>query len=455
VLSTVAITVLFDPVRHRVQHFVDRRFYRRKYQTERTFNAFAERLPNMVQLQDLTDGLLDVVEQTLQPSQLIFWLRDETKTISVWLGGDTKTALNGPNNTLKTGQDKNEVDLNDPLFALLESHKGVQNLMRLDFDSPVLANFKAHQMQYALPFISQSELIGILTFSPPEAEDYSRDEINLLNNLATQVAPAIRVAQLVHQQQIQSRRRFRIEQELKVAHQTQQTLLPKAAPDLANWHIETYYQSAREVGGDFYDFIALDNNRWGVVIADVTDKGVPAAMVMAATRSLISAIAPRCQHPHQVLEEVNRQLRPIIPQRMFVTCFYAILTPATGQLEFANAGHDPPHWRRQSGIEEIGLPGFPLGLVDEAQYPSQEIALSPQESLLFYSDGLVEAHNPAREMFGFERVEQILYHGPNGTGSLIHSLLKALNRFTGPDWEQEDDVTLVTLTRTDLPRNEF
>src|SRR6185437_9133225 len=132
----------------------------------------------------------------------------------------------------------------------------------------------------------------------------------LLNNLATQAAPAVRVAQLVHQQQIEARERERIEQELRVARHIQQTLLPKELPSLPGWEVSAYYQPARAVGGDFYDFLPLADGKLGLVVGDVTDKGVPAALLMATTRSILRAAGQSLTSPGEVLERVNDLLCP-------------------------------------------------------------------------------------------------------------------------------------------------
>src|SRR5213078_3913657 len=181
-------------------------------------------------------------------------------------------------------------------------------------------------------------------------QDYSTDDRKLLNSLAAQAAPALQVAQLVRRQEAEARSRERIDQELRVATLIQQNFLPKQLPDLPGWHVSAYYRPAREVGGDFYDFVELPEGQIGLVIGDVTDKGVPAAMVMAATRSVLRASAQRLVSPGEVLERVNELLCPDIPEKMFVTCLYAVLDRSSGQLVYANAGHNVPY---VDGSEEV------------------------------------------------------------------------------------------------------
>ena len=202
---------------------------------------------------------------------------------------------------------------------------------KLHLDSPTLRALKAAKIKLVIPLISQGELIGVLNLGHRLSEqDYSAYDRKLLSDLATQAAPAVRVAQLVREQQAAIQERERIEQELQVARLIQQTLLPKNLPELPGWQVAAYYQPARAVGGDFYDFFSFEDGRLGLVIGDVTDKGIPAALVMATTRSILRSAAQRLVSPGVALEHANDLLYPDIPARMFVTCLYAILDPATG-----------------------------------------------------------------------------------------------------------------------------
>ena len=346
-----------------------------------------------------------------------------------------------------------ELDIapNDPILAYLAGVSGVVEVEKLDLDSPALAKMREAGVKLLVPLVSQGELIGLLNLGPRlSQQEYSADDRKLLSDLATQTAPAVRVAQLVRQQQQEAKERERIEQELKVARLIQQTLLPKTLPEIPGYEVAAYYQPAREVGGDFYDFLTLDDDRLGLVVGDVTDKGVPAALVMATTRTMLRAAAQRLLSPGEVLQRVNDVLVQDIPPNMFVTCLYAILEPQSGRLLYANAGHDLPYRRRagrQGGADELRARGMPLGLMPGMGYEEKEMVLNRGESVLFYSDGLVEAHDPRREMFGFPRLQGLVGAHRTGGSSLISFLLSELARFTGEGWEQEDDITLVTLDR--------
>src|SRR5215203_2923180 len=251
--------------------------------------------------------------------------------------------------------------------------------------------------------------------------------------------------QLLEQERIE---RERIEQELQVARRIQRASLPKVVPTLKGWEISPYYQPAREVGGDFYDFFELQDGRLGIVVGDATGKGVPAALVMASARSMLRAVAQASDYsPGDVMRRVNDPLATDIPPNMFVTCFYCILDPKSGSLTYANAGHDLPYLHRNGAAEELRATGMPLGLMPQMGYEEKQTILEAGEAALLYSDGLVEAHDPTGEMFGFPRLRELIAeHGE--AGSLEEVLLEELYSFVGEGWEQEDDITLLTLRRS-------
>ncbi len=340
-----------------------------------------------------------------------------------------------------------EIAHDDPLLAYVEAAGEAVDVDALDLDSPALRELKAAGVRLAVPLVSQGELIGVLSLGPRLSEqDYSSDDRKLLHSLAGLTAPALRVGQLVREQQAAAATRQRYEQELEIARLIQQNFLPKELPDLDGWDIAAYYRPAREVGGDFYDVIPLPDGRIGFVVGDVTDKGVPAALVMSATRTILRATATRLIEPGAVLGYVNDHLCPDMPERMFVTCLYGVLEPATGLLRFANAGHDVPYVKTASGVVELRARGMPLGLLAGMSYEEKEMVLAHGDGVLMHSDGIVEAHTPEREMYGFPRLKETVGREPGGQ-RLIELVLADLDAFIGPDGEQEDDITMLTLVR--------
>jgi len=337
---------------------------------------------------------------------------------------------------------------NDPLVGYLLSAAGAVDITSLRLASPALKELQAAGVVLVVPLISSGSLVGLLSLGPRMSErGYSSDDLRLLNSLAGYAAPAMRVGQLVRQQEAEARNRERIEQELKVAQLIQQQFLPKSLPELPSWHVAAFYRPARTVGGDFYDFIELPDGRVMFVVGDVTDKGVPAALVMASTHALLRDAAPRLISPGAVLGHVNDMLCADIPAHMFVTCLALVLDPASGAAVFANAGHDVPYVRTQDGVAELRARGMPLGLMQGMAYEEKAFQFEPGDCALLHSDGLAEAHGPDREMFGFPRVAGLVGKGVSGE-SLIDLCLTELRGFTGADYEQEDDITLVSLQRS-------
>jgi predicted ester cyclase len=298
--------------------------------------------------------------------------------------------------------------------------------------------------------IQRGEFLGV----PPSGEvgTYSTIRINRIvgGKITDEWSEGSLLEMLLPSFEREIRARERVEQDLRVARSIQQASLPKEVPELEGWRIATYYQPAREVGGDFYDLFELEEGRVGVVVGDATGKGMPAALVVSAASSMLRAVAQafHSSSPGEVLSRVNEALVARIPPNMFVTCFYAILEPKSATLRYANAGHDLPYLRHSDGgAEELRARGMPLGLMPGMIYEEGEVSLREGESVLFYSDGLVEAHDPKGEMFGFPRLRALVAeHGEER--ELGEVLMEELYSFVGEGWEQEDDITLLTLRRS-------
>jgi serine phosphatase RsbU (regulator of sigma subunit)/anti-sigma regulatory factor (Ser/Thr protein kinase) len=340
-----------------------------------------------------------------------------------------------------------DIPESDPLLAYLQSAAGPVEVAKLELESPAVTALREAGVALIVPLVSQGELIGTLNLGPRLSEqDYSTDDRRLLTTLAAQAAPAIRVAQLVREQAHEAAERERMEQEMRVATLIQQQFLPRELPSLPQWQIAAYYGPARAVGGDFYDFIEMPGGRLGIAVGDVTDKGVPAALVMARTHSILRAEASRSDSPGEILARANALLEPEMPARMFVTCLFAILEPETGRIVMANAGHNLPYIRTDDGVIELRATGMPLGLMPDIHYEETEGVIAPGSNVLLYSDGLVEAHDASQQMYGFPRLRAAMTVDDAGS-ELLDRLLETLHQFTGADWEQEDDITLVTLRR--------
>jgi serine phosphatase RsbU (regulator of sigma subunit) len=440
VLSTLVLVVLFIPVRRYVQEFVDRRFYRRRYDAVKTVSSFSASLRNEVDLNRVIQRLEAVIHDTIYPTHCSTWLREED-------------AFQFHQSQIEKSQTEDEnaallIALDDPLIELFSSGPGTIGLEEIQVESKVIKPLVDGGYQLVVPLITQGELIGWLGLGARLSEQkYSFQDKVLLSRLAIQVAPTVRVAQLVAEQQSEAIERERLDQELLVASRIQTGLLPKQLPTIEGWHVSAFYQPARKVGGDFYEFEYFDDGRLGIFVGDVTDKGIPAALVMATTRTLLKAAAREFQSPGEVLARVNNLLVADIPDTMFVTCFYAILEPSAGKMVFSNAGHNLPFCLTDQEVIEIKAAGMPLGLMPDMAYDVHEMFIEPGNDLIFYSDGLVEAHNTDREMFGTQRLKKSFIEFSGKEGTLIDHLMQTLQDFIGADQDQEDDITIVGVKR--------
>lgn len=427
---TLAWAIMLEPLRRYVQRLIERHFNYRDREAVKAIEAFTATLREEIDLDQLQERFLSVIERTLRPYFIILWVQtnDEQQ---------------------EPGDATREISIadDDPFIAWALNHPGTLEVDRLHLDSPTLQDMKDQGAEVLLPLTSQGELLGLLILGPPlKGTAYSREARNTLKTLAPQVAPALRVAQMVREQKMQMKKSERIEHELRTAQAIQRTFLPKDVSAPAGWHLASYYQPAYEVGGDFYDFLSLGDGRLGIIVGDVAGKGIPAALVMAATRTMLRTAAQAQASPGKVFAYVNDLLYPDISAGMFVTCFYGLLDPKNGQLRYANAGHELPYRWHNGSLSELWATGMPLGMLPGNCYDEHETTLGPGDGLFLYSDGLVEAHNATREMFGIPRLKATLEERDAGT-PLIEFLLNELKSFTGEEGEQEDDVTLITLQR--------
>ncbi len=242
-----------------------------------------------------------------------------------------------------------------------------------------------------------------------------------------------------------------VAEERTLAGQIQSTFLPEAAPSLQGWEIAANLQPAREISGDFYDFVQLPDDRMALVIADVTNKGMGAALFMALSRTLIRTYAMRHpQDPHLVLQDVNRRILTDTHGGPYVTLLYVVIDPANGDLKYASAGHPPGYVLRDSAASELEMlprTGPPLGAYEEATWESGNLTLAPGDVLLLYTDGIPEAQNASREFFGTEQLEGVvLENRDQPVGIVVQNLFNRVQQFAG-EASRSDDITMIGIAR--------
>jgi serine phosphatase RsbU (regulator of sigma subunit) len=306
--------------------------------------------------------------------------------------------------------------------------------------------------ELAVPIRTKERAFGILRVTFRQPPLFAEDDAAILALMADHTAIALSNDELFRTQRVLEERErkraeaelARFEDELRVAREIQQALLPRELPDLPGWRIASYYEPARQVGGDFFDAFPLADGRSALVIGDASGKGIPAALLMATTRSVLRAAGANSSAPGAILATANEILCRAMPANMFVTCMILAVEPATGRIRYANAGHDMGYLRCDGAVTEIRARGMPLGLMPESIYEECEGTLPVRSTLLIYSDGIVEAHDQRSDMFGFGRLRSVV---GRADGDLIAAVLTELRTFTPPGWEQEDDITILTAER--------
>jgi GAF domain-containing protein len=296
------------------------------------------------------------------------------------------------------------------------------------------------------PLNIKAEFYGVLLtcdYETPSA--YQQKRIELLNGVAQQISLAIQDDHL-KQEMIG---RERMEQEIQLARQIQKTFLPEKLPKIKGWHLDLRWNTAREVGGDFYDVFASHNHKYAFTIADVSDKGMPAALYMTVTRTLLHSSAQGLTSPAKVLKQVNQQLMMDTQNGMFITAVFGFLDPHTGKIEFAIAGHNLPLIFRASTqqIERLPKGGMALGVLESAQFIDQNVILDEGDVFLLYTDGVTETFSPDGEIYGEQRLMDELKDAClNNEDEILETIQEKLKAFRAGD-SLTDDVTMVSFQR--------
>jgi serine phosphatase RsbU (regulator of sigma subunit) len=318
-------------------------------------------------------------------------------------------------------------------------HPDIATWPAIDAESP--------QSALCVPVRASEAVLGTMVLGRTSRErPFTAGDEKLLLGLAGQAGIALERAKLV---ELETRRQ-RLEEELAVAHRIQLTLLPSRTPVIPGWSFAATYEPARQVGGDFYDFLdhALGARRVGLVIADVTGKGVPAALMMAYSRAVVRAESMAGHPPPDVLARANRVIMQERQSRLFLSCFYAELDLDSGLLTYANAGHDAPLWivAADGTCRELEGSGVILGAFGDVKLEAREVRLAAGDSVVFYTDGVTEARDPEGQLFGEERLAAAVTGKQGGADRLLESVVGAVGDFTaGAD--QADDLTIVVVQR--------
>ena len=303
-----------------------------------------------------------------------------------------------------------------------------------------VANFGIRSMMCA-PLIWREESLGIIYLDSQTLGTFSKADLELLNGIAGQASLALGNARL--HREVLKRQQF--EQDLRLAERIQQSFLPKRIPKMPGFTFCARYDPAYEVGGDFYDFVRLPQDRLGIVVGDVSGKGIGAALYMARLTRDLRYFALAESDPGRVLMWMNRAVLESGQDDIFVTLVYVLLDSKTGMLTIANAGHMPPVVRRAAELDVRVLDkvsGLPLGVLPDADYESEQFQMRSADALMLYTDGLVEAMSPGKEMYGMQRLERAMARGPSDSQVVLERTLTDMQKHV-LDAPQFDDTTIV------------
>jgi serine phosphatase RsbU (regulator of sigma subunit) len=330
------------------------------------------------------------------------------------------------------------------LACQLDEARGLNAWLAVDTKQDVNLG-SPNALLFAVPIAVKDDLYGVMIIEEAAGGlRFRARRLEIITGIAQQAALAIQNDLLQKEMVV----RERLETEVQLARQIQKTFLPETLPTYENWELAARWKTARQVGGDFYDVFELPDNRLGLFIADVADKGVPAALFMALTRTLVRAAVLEHASPADALRRVNELLIPDTKQGMFVTAVYAVLDMNNDQLTYVNAGHNPPLWiKNTGGIERLTRTAIALGAFIGHGVEERTIQLETGDHLFLYTDGLTESFNTEGEFYGEERLtDSITANQCSSAHELMDVVEKALLDFV-QDMPAADDLTMLVLRR--------
>jgi phosphoserine phosphatase RsbU/P len=444
ILFTLGVILVFNPLHNRIQGFVDRVFFRKEYDYGEIIEKIGGAMTSLLDLGQILQRLVGTfMEDIFIDTSSVMLLNPAKTEYQVFLAdGEKRTEV------------KNVVFRRDEaLMYIIEEEKS--ELTKYDvLEDPkykpvsqsCITNFEKLHASLMVPLIYQDEVTGLLNLGEKKSgKFFSREDIDLIRTLANQGAVAIENARLFQE----NLEKQRMEKELAIARELQSSMLPAECPAIEGVEIAAYSISAREVGGDFYDFIEMGESKIGMVIGDVTGKSVSGALVMSASRSIFRMLSEEQMDVGEIMMRANRRTQKDIKTGMFVALLYAVINAESRTVTLCSAGQTQPiHWSSETGesrlIETKG-DTFPLGIIEDAEYEETRLDLAPGDKVVLYTDGIVEAMNEQDEIFGFDRLLEVVQGESSLTADLLlKRILYKVNEFSAGA-AQHDDLTIIVL----------
>lgn len=444
-LLTVALIVIvtfsFDFVNKKAKEFVDKQFYRERYNYRKSLLEFSEELPYLDNIRRIIDKIGNSVKETMGIDQLNVWFKDEDYHKIL----ETEFEKTSANETV-THKDYTYSEAFSSLFMNDKEPKLITDIFLKELNVPdkykeVIANEK---FALVMPIYIKDNLIGTMNFgNKPSGKAYSEEDIDLLKTLASQAAIAFENSRL----QIVKISKQKIEEELQIARRIQMGLLPQSINSIKGIEVSGFYNPAKTIGGDFYDVIRISDNKMLVVVADVSGKGIPAALYMSKVQAMIQFAAKIFHSPKDILIEVNKQIHQKIDRKSFITSILALFDLEKMTVKICRAGHNPVIYSVNGKLNLLKNKGMGLGLESEKLFDDHleetELNITDDNVFVFYSDGLSEAMNKNREEFGTDKILDIINSNRQNSCSMIQAeIINSVTDFRG-NAEQNDDITLV------------
>lgn len=392
----------------------------------------AQRISSILDLDQLIDSVVNEVILGFGCLEASIYLLDEARSEMV-LSGVHGCTLNGKGYRLKIGC--------EGMVGYVAANGQMRYAPDVRKDEYYIGCEESTLSEVAIPLRVGERLVGVFTASHPEVDGFPRQQLRILQALCDHVAVAVDNARRLQSERAE---RADLDREAQEARIIQQALLPKSSPYIPGFMVSGLSVPARAVGGDWYDFIAFPDGRWGLVLADVSGKGTAAALLMSATRGVLRSLAEACCTPAEVLSRLNHLLVDDFPAGKFVTMVYAVLDPADRSVTFANAGHLRPLLIDKEGERFLDTErGLPLGL-SCGEYSETRVTLSEGSKLVFYSDGITEAENARGEEYGLCRLAE---HAAKAGSSAVSIVDDVRSHVNGANLRDDASVVFVGVGR--------
>lgn len=425
----------------RLARWIDRRFFREAYQTEQVLTSLADSVRSIVELEPLLQTVVTRISEALHVSGMAVFLQENHVYQPAWATGyaqSPRTSFSSEGKFVKTLRAQQK-----PLPVYLDDRRSW--LTRLD--EAETAHLRELKTQLLLPLSRRDELLGFLSLGPKASEaPYAKADLDLLQSVAAQTSLAIENSRLTAAIAAQTAEREVLAKELAIARDVQQRLFPQVLPTIPGVEYCGVCRPAREIGGDYYDFLELPGYVFGIAIGDVAGKGVPAALLMAGLQATLRGqTASGIYHIGDLITNMNQAVYATSPPNRYATFFYGHYQPEVRRLSYVNAGHNPPILLRGLEVSRLETGGPPVGLLAHCEYQSAHVDLQQGDLLIFYTDGISEAMNLAEEEWGEDRLIEVSRQFSTASPPLLlDKIFEAADRFAASA-PQHDDMTLIVL----------